>query len=83
MPRQAELTDAQRAQAAQRWLARYRAGGLTALARRPRADRGTRRLPAELVRGIGFRSLRQPIDVSPRWSPALYLVRSRTGAGRT
>jgi len=31
-----------------RWLAAYRAGGLAALARRPRSDRGTRRMPPEL-----------------------------------
>lgn len=35
---------------AQCWLARYRAGGLAALARTDRSDRGCRRLPAELVR---------------------------------
>jgi len=35
---------------AQRWLVRYRAGGLAALARPERSDRGVRRLPEELVR---------------------------------
>jgi putative transposase len=34
---------------AQRWLARYRAGGLVGLAAAPRSDRGGRRMPDELV----------------------------------
>lgn len=34
---------------ARRWLARYRADGLATLGRQVRADRGERRLPAELV----------------------------------
>ena len=33
----------------QRWLARYRAGGLAGLARKARSDQGRRRLPTELV----------------------------------
>jgi len=33
---------------AQRWLARYRDGGLAALVRSTRSDQGTRRLPDEL-----------------------------------
>lgn len=34
---------------AQRWLQRYRAQGLVGLVRRPRADRGTTKFPAELI----------------------------------
>ena len=43
---------------AQRWLTRCRGGGLAALARAPRADRGTRRLPEELrllIEGLALR----------------------------
>ena len=45
---------------AQRWLGRYRAGGLAALARAPRADRGTRRLPEEMRLLIEGLALRRP-----------------------
>lgn len=45
---------------AQRWLRDYRAGGLTALARRPRADRGHRRVPPELVALVEGLALRTP-----------------------
>jgi len=45
---------------AQRWLARYRAGGLAALARQPRVDRGQRKLPAELQSFIEGMALRRP-----------------------
>ena len=45
---------------AQRWLARYRAGGLDALARTPRSDQGVRRAPPELVRLIEGLALRRP-----------------------
>lgn len=45
---------------AQRWLARYRADGLAGLARRPRGDRGARRLPGELVGLIEGLALRPP-----------------------
>lgn len=44
----------------QRWLARYRTGGIAGLARRQRADAGTHRLPAELVRLIEGLALRRP-----------------------
>jgi putative transposase len=43
-----------------RWLAAYRAGGLTALARRPRSDGGTRRMPADLQLLIEGLALRRP-----------------------
>jgi putative transposase len=43
-----------------RWLAAYRAGGLAALARRPRSDRGTRRMPPELRLLIEGLALRRP-----------------------
>jgi putative transposase len=43
-----------------RWLAAYRAGGLAALARRPRADKGTRRMPEELRLLIEGLALRRP-----------------------
>jgi putative transposase len=43
-----------------RWLAAYRAGGLAALARRPRSDRGTRRMPPELQLLIEGLALRRP-----------------------
>ena len=45
---------------AQRWLARYRACGLAALARRSRADTGRRRLPAEVAGLIEGLALRKP-----------------------
>lgn len=47
----------------QRWLARYRAGGLEALARTSRSDRGSRRTPEELVRLIEGLALRRPRPV--------------------
>ncbi len=43
-----------------RWLAAYRTGGLAALARRPRSDRGTRRMPPELQVLIEGLALRRP-----------------------
>jgi len=43
-----------------RWLAAYRAGGLAALARRPRSDSGTRRMPPELQLLIEGLALRRP-----------------------
>ncbi|GAA1801082.1 Mu transposase C-terminal domain-containing protein [Nostocoides veronense] len=48
----------------ERWHARYRAGGLAALDRTPRADVGGHRLPAELVtliEGLGLTRPRPPI----------------------
>ena len=45
---------------AERWLARYRAGGLMALARPGRSDRGRRRLPAGLVTYVEEMVLRRP-----------------------
>jgi putative transposase len=44
----------------ERWLARYRDGGLTGLARSPRSDRGRRKLPGELVALIEGLALRRP-----------------------
>lgn len=43
-----------------RWLAAYRTGGLAALARRPRSDRGTRRMPPDLQVLIEGLALRRP-----------------------
>jgi putative transposase len=43
-----------------RWLAAYRAGGPAGLARAARSDRGTRRLPVELVHAIEGMALRRP-----------------------
>jgi putative transposase len=43
-----------------RWLAAYRSGGLAALARRPRSDRGCRRMPPELQLLIEGLALRRP-----------------------
>lgn len=45
---------------AQRWLARYRAGGLAALVRQPRADRGSRHFPDELVAFVEGLVLQRP-----------------------
>ena len=45
---------------ARHWLARFRAGGLPALARVPRRDRDTRRQPPELVMLIEGLALRRP-----------------------
>jgi len=44
----------------QRWLSRYHAGGLAALARRPRSDRGIRQMPPELQLLIEGLALRRP-----------------------
>lgn len=43
-----------------RWLAAYRAGGLAALARRTRSDKGTRKMPPELKLLIEGLALRRP-----------------------
>jgi len=43
-----------------RWLAVYRTGGLAALARRPRSDRGVRRMPPDLRLPIEGLALRRP-----------------------
>jgi putative transposase len=48
------------ARTAQRWLARYRHGGLSALTRAERTDRGRRRLPPELVSLIEGLALTRP-----------------------
>ncbi len=45
---------------AQRWPVRYRAGGLAALARPKRSDRGVRRMPPKLVRLVEGPVLRRP-----------------------
>jgi putative transposase len=45
---------------AQRWLERYRTGGVAGLARRGRGDRGGRRLPSELVDLVEGLALRRP-----------------------
>lgn len=45
---------------AQRWLQRYRARGLVGVARRPRADRGTRRFPDALIGLIEGLALQRP-----------------------
>ncbi len=44
----------------ERWVARYRRDGLTGLARLPRADRGARHFPEDLVRLIEGLALRKP-----------------------
>jgi putative transposase len=47
----------------QRWLARYRAGGLAGLGRTPRPDRGRSRFPEPLrllVEGLALRTLVPP-----------------------
>jgi putative transposase len=48
------------ARTARRWLARYRSGGLAALARPARSDHGQRRTPAVLVELIEGLALRRP-----------------------
>jgi putative transposase len=56
---------------AQRWLARYRSGGLAALARAGRSDRGARHLPEELVRlveGLALRPPRPTVASVTRWA---------------
>jgi putative transposase len=45
---------------AQRWLARYREGGLVGLAAPQRSDRGGRRMPDDLVAVIEGMALRRP-----------------------
>lgn len=44
----------------ERWLARYRDGGVIAFARRDRVDRGRRRMPAVLCRMIEGFALQRP-----------------------
>ncbi len=44
----------------QRWLARYRAEGLTGLARRPRCDAGRRKLPSDVIATIEALALQKP-----------------------
>lgn len=58
---------------AERWLARYRQGGLSSLARLPRRDAGTRRSPADLVALVEGMALKRP------WSSAAAIHR-RVGA---
>jgi len=56
---------------AERWLARYRAAGLTGLARADRSDRGRRRLPQELVRlveGLALQRPRPGVASITRWA---------------
>ena len=56
---------------AERWLARYRVGGVAALARQPRSDAGSHTLPAELVRliqGLALRRPRPSVATVARWS---------------
>ena len=48
------------ARTARHWLARYRAAGLSGLARVPRRDRDTRRQPPELVELVEGLALRRP-----------------------
>lgn len=45
---------------AERWLARYRKGGLAGLARPARRDAGVRRLPADLVALVEGMALKSP-----------------------
>lgn len=45
---------------AERWLERYRVGGLAGLAAKPRADRGNRRTPTDLVKLTEGLALRRP-----------------------
>ena len=44
----------------ERWLARYRQGGLASLVRSPRRDAGVRRLPADLVALVEGMALKRP-----------------------
>jgi len=56
---------------AQRWLTRYRNGGLAALARTTRSDQGNRRTPDELValiEGLALRRPRPTIASITRWA---------------
>lgn len=70
---------------AQRWLSRYRNGGLAALARPARSDAGHHKLPADVVQLIEGMALRKPrltiaaihrkiagIATSQKWSPPSY-----------
>lgn len=50
----------------ERWHARYRAGGLSALGRVPRADAGGHHLPADLIALIEGLGLTRPAHRSPR-----------------
>lgn len=57
------------ARTARRWLARYRSGGLAALARPSRSDRGRRRTPAvlvELIEGLALQRPAPPIAFTHR-----------------
>lgn len=63
---------------ARRWLAAYRAGGLAALARPPRLDRGRRRTRGELVELIeGLALARSPTPIAHIHRQAMAVARCR------
>ncbi len=66
---------------AQRWLAQYRAAGLTGLVRAKRSDRGNRKLPAgfvELIEGMALRKPRPSVAAIHRKVTALAAKRNWT-----
>jgi putative transposase len=66
-----------------RWLAAYRAGGLAALTRRPRSDRGARRMPPELqllIEGLALRSPPPTVATVHRQAAEVALVHRREAA---
>lgn len=67
---------------ARRWLAEYRADGPAGLARKPRSDRGTRRMPTECAQLIEGLALRRP-QPSIAHPPNRHCHRIRDGLVRT
>ena len=65
----------------QRWLARYRGGGLAALAPRGRSDRGTHRIAPELVALVEALALRRP-KPSASWIHRQVEAAARSGGWR-
>ena len=64
---------------AQRWLARYREGGLTGLAPRARSDSGKRHLPEDLVHLIEGLALQRPAPAVTTITRAVGDVATRNG----
>jgi putative transposase len=80
------------ARTAQRWLSRYRHGGLAGLARSTRSDAGHHKLSADVMQLIEGMALRKPrltiaaihrkivgIATSQQWSPRAHLNRGGGG----
>ncbi len=67
------------ARTVERWVARYRRDGLTGLVRAPRADRGRRRFPSELIGLIEGLVLRKPPPTAAAVHRQVVTVAEREG----